>query len=121
MEYRVVITPEAQAAIDGDLAYIRISASSAIAKRWYLGLIEAIASLSHMPRRHAVIPEQWLFDDELRQLLYGRSRYKRRVIFLIDGATVYVVRYQHGSLPALGAPDDLASGTEPRQSTADSP
>ena len=68
MEYRVVITPEAQAAIDRDIAYIRQQASPEIANRWYDGLIEAIASLSDMPTRCGVIPEQWLFDDEFRQL-----------------------------------------------------
>ncbi len=50
MEYRVVITPEAQAAIDRDIAYIRLQASPEIADRWYHGLIEAIASLSDMPK-----------------------------------------------------------------------
>jgi hypothetical protein len=116
-----VITPEAQAAIDGDLAYIRISASSAIAKRWYLGLIEAIASLSHMPRRHAVSPHQRPFDAELRPRHHARPRYQRRVTVHLARATVNVVRYHPGSSPALGAPDDRASGTEPRQSAADSP
>ncbi len=76
MEYRVVITPEAQAAIDRDIVYIRQQASPEIADRWYHGLIEAIASLSEMPTRCGVIPEQWLFDDEFRQLLYGRRQHK---------------------------------------------
>ncbi len=53
MEYRVVITPEAQAAIDRDIAYIRLQASPEIADRWYHGLIEAIASLSACPRAAA--------------------------------------------------------------------
>ena len=69
MDYRVAITPEAQAAIDRDIAYIRLGASSEVVERWYAGLIEAILSLSHMPKRCAVIPEQWMFDDEFRQLL----------------------------------------------------
>ena len=107
MEYRVVMTPEAQAAIDRDIAYIRQQASPKIADRWYHGLIEAIASLSDMPTRCGVIPEQWLFDDEFRQLLYGRRQHKRRVIFFIDDDTVYVVRYQHGRLPPLSGPEEL--------------
>lgn len=101
MGYRVVITPEAQAAIDRETAYIHSHASPETANRWYLGLIDAIASLSHMPARCGSIPEQSHFDTEFRQLLYGRKRHKRRIIFFIDGETVYVVRYQHGSLPPL--------------------
>ena len=107
MEYRVVITTEAQAAIDRDIAYIRLQASPEIADRWYHGLIEAIASLSDTPTRCGVIPEQWLFDDEFRQLLYGRRMHKRRIIFFLDGDTVYVVRYQHGSLLPLSGPEEL--------------
>ncbi|MEE8467368.1 MAG: hypothetical protein V3T22_02875 [Planctomycetota bacterium] len=45
-----------------------------------------------MPTRYGEIPEQWLFEDEFRQLLYGRRHNKRRIIFFIDGDTVYVVR-----------------------------
>ena len=107
MEYRVVITPEAQAAIDRDIASIRLQASPEVADRWYHGLVEAIASLSDMPTRCVVIPEQWLFDDEFRQLLYGRRQHKRRIVFFIDDATVYVVCYQHGSLPPLSGPEEL--------------
>ena len=107
MQYRVVMTGEAQAAIDRDIAHIRLQASPERVDRWYRGLIKAIASLSHMPTRCGVIPEQCLFDDEFRQLLYGRMQHRRRIIFLIQGDTVYVVRYQHGSLPPLSAPEGL--------------
>ena len=113
MEYRVVVTPEAQAAIDLDIAWIRLFASSEVTDRWYLGLIEAIASLSHMPTRCGAIPEQWLFDNEFRQLLYGSRQYKRRVIFLIDGDTVYIVRYQHGSLAPSSRSDELGASLQP--------
>lgn len=50
MEYRVVMTPEAQAEIDRDIATIRLQASPEIADPWYLELIEAIASLSEISR-----------------------------------------------------------------------
>ena len=101
MAFRVVVTPEAQAAIDRDVAYVRDHASARVAERWYRGLIAAIASLSDMPTRCGVIPEQPLFEVELRQLLYGGRQHKRRIIFWIDDDCVCVVSIQHGSLPPL--------------------
>lgn len=109
MEYRVVLTPEAQAAIDCDIAYVRRHASRRVADTWYGGLIEAIASLSVIPLRCSVIPEHGLFDEEIRQLLYGRRRHLRRIIFFIDGDSVYVVRHQHSRMPPLSDSGDLGS------------
>ena len=115
MDYRVVVTPEAQAAIDRDIAHIRLHASDEVTERWYAGLIEAIASLSHMPTRCSAIPEQWMFDGEFRQLLYGRRHHKRRIIFLTEGDTVYVVHYRHGSLPPLRGPEELGPPLLPEE------
>ena len=72
MHYRVVITPEAQASIDRDIEFIRLHASPDTAERWFAGLIEAIRSLSTMPKRCGLIPENWLFDEELRHPRCGR-------------------------------------------------
>ena len=107
MEYRVVVTPEAQAAIDRDIAHVRREASREVADAWYCGLIEAIASLSVIPMRCAVIPEHGLFEEEIRQLLYGRRPHLRRIMFFIDGDAVYVVRYQHSRMPLLNDAGDL--------------
>jgi len=109
MGYRVVITPEAQAAIDRDLARIRLQISAAVAERWHAGLTEAILSLSHMPTRCCVIPEGRLFEAQLRELLYGGRGHERRIVFFVEGDTVHVVHYRHGSLPPLSGPEDLGS------------
>ncbi|MFT7668753.1 MAG: plasmid stabilization system protein ParE [Planctomycetota bacterium] len=103
MAFRVVITPEAQTAIDRDLERIHFRSSFGVAQAWYLGLIKAIASLSEMPERCSVIPEQRFFSVELRQLLYGRKPHMRRIIFSVVGEKVFIVRYQHGSLRSLGS------------------
>ena len=97
MSYRVVVTPEAQAAIDDDLGFIRLSASDEVAERWFTGLIAVIASLSTMPTRCALIPESPWCGEEIRQILYGRKQHRRRIIFVIRGDTVHVVHYRHCS------------------------
>ena len=105
MDYRVVVTPEAREAIDRDLAFIRRQASMEQADRWYTGLMDTIGSLSSMPTRCRVIPESLYFETELRQILYGKRHHARRIIFSIEGGTVYVVHYRHGSMPRLKGPE----------------
>jgi len=101
MGYRVVITPEAQRGIERDLGFMARRASRAVVQRWYAGLVAAIGSLAEMPERCGLIREGPMFDEELRQLFYGRARYRRRVIFVIKGDTVHGVHYRHGSLPPM--------------------
>ena len=113
MNYRINLTPEAQAAIDRDIAYVRARALPEVAERWYQSLMEAIESLSSMPTRCAVIPEQWLFDVEHRHLLYGRRHHERRIIFFVDEDTVHIVHYRHGNLPPLSGQQELEQGLLP--------
>lgn len=97
----MVITPEAQRGIERDLAFIARRASEGVVERWHAGLVAAIGSLAEMPERCGLIPEGAMFDEELRQLLYGPARHRRRVIFVIKGDTVHVVHYRHGSRPPM--------------------
>ncbi len=114
MDYRVVITPEAQAAIDRDLAFIRLHASPDVVDRWFTGLMGAIASLSSMPTRCRLIPEsRGFFKPDFRQILYGRRHQVRRIIFLIEGDAVHVVHYRHGMRPQLSGPEDFGSAISP--------
>ena len=65
--------------------------------RWFQGLREAVASLSHSPQRCPLAPENAVFPFEVRQLLYGRKPHVYRVLFTIEGAaTVSVVHIRHG-------------------------
>jgi plasmid stabilization system protein ParE len=74
MNYRIEISSIAEA--EADSAFLRLSqiSSSVKASQWYAGLLEAIASLSQMPKRCPLARENEHFSQELRQLLYGRGR-----------------------------------------------
>ncbi len=66
---------------------------------WFNGLEEAILSLDEHPARGASTPE----DRNLRHLLYGRRRYRYRIIYAIDerNRIVTVLPIHHGARDAF--------------------
>lgn len=106
MNYRIEISSIAEA--EADSAFLRLSpiSSSIKASQWYSGLLEAIASLSQMPKRCPLARENEHFSQELRQLLYGRGRNSYRVIFTIlegqDISTVRILHIRHAYQQTIG-------------------
>lgn len=74
MKYRIEISSVAEA--EADSAFLRLSqiVSPTRANQWYAGLLQAIESLSQMPKRCPLARENEYFSQEIRQLLYGRGR-----------------------------------------------
>lgn len=96
MKYRIEISSIAEA--EADKAFLRLSQISSPTKatQWYSGLLEAIASLSQMPKRCPLARENEHFSQELRQLLYGRGSNSYRVIFtILEGQDISIVRILH--------------------------
>ncbi len=106
MNYRIEISsiPEAEA----DSAFLRLSqiSSSVKVSQWYVCLLEAIASLSQMPKRCPLARENEHFSQELLQLLYGRGRNSYRVVFTIlegqDISTVRILHIRHAYQQTIG-------------------
>jgi plasmid stabilization system protein ParE len=73
------------------------------AREWFNGLEDAVFSLDQHPARGAPIPEH----SGLRQVLYGRKRYRYRIIYAIDESKriVTVIHIRHGSRAAFNADD----------------
>jgi plasmid stabilization system protein ParE len=61
----------------------------------------AIASLAEFPKRCPLAPENSAFPFEVRQLLYGKKPHTYRILFTIEGQTVYVLHIRHGRRAAL--------------------
>ncbi len=53
------------------------------ASKLYAGLLEAIESVSQMPKRCPLARENEYFSQEIRQLIYGRGRNSYRILFTI--------------------------------------
>lgn len=105
MEYRFRFAPQAVA--DAEEAYGWIAQQSPVrAARWYTKLFEAIETLKTNPSRCSLAPESDAFDEEIRQLLYGKRRGTYRILFTVRGHVVHVFRILHGSRQSL-KPEDV--------------
>jgi plasmid stabilization system protein ParE len=105
MKYRIEISSSAEA--EADNAFLQLSqvTSSARASQWYLGLLQAIESLSQMPKRCPLARENEYFSQEIRQLLYGKGRNSYRILFtVLEGsvATVRILHIRHATQQTLG-------------------
>jgi toxin ParE1/3/4 len=90
--YRVEPTDKALA--DAGEAYFWISEQSeGAALRWYEGLMKAFRSLEKNPLRCPLALESAFFEEEIRHLVYG----KYRVLFTVEGETVFVLRVRHSA------------------------
>lgn len=96
MTYHVIIQPQAEADLDAVYLRMRIHAPQA-AERWFAGIVEAINSLEQFPRRCPLAPENDYFEEEIRQLLYGRRDNVYRILFTIQDDTVHVLHVRHGA------------------------
>lgn len=96
MIYHVIIQPQAEADLNAAYLRRRVHASQAAA-RWFAGIVEAINSLEQFPRRCPLAPENDYFEEEIRQLLYGRRDNVYRILFTIQDDTVHVLHVRHGA------------------------
>ena len=111
MTYRIEISSVAES--EADQAFLQLSqrTSPEYAKQWYGGLLNAIESLSKMPKRCTLARENPYFSQEIRQLLYGRGRNTYRILFTIleanDSSTVRILHVRHASQQTVGKQPDI--------------
>src|SRR5690349_7068897 len=105
MTYDVVIEPPAKENIACAYHFIRAD-SRAAADRWLRGLERSIQSLAGFPARHGLARENDEFDEEIRQLLYGKRQHVYRVLFVIRGSRVHVLHVRHAARPKM-RPDEI--------------
>ena len=97
MSYRIVVTPTADAeAMEAFRWYAERSAT--VADRWYAGLNKAITSLVEKPSLFPVShDDSETLGCEIRVRLYGRRRGVFRILYSIEGDTVWVLRIRHSA------------------------
>jgi plasmid stabilization system protein ParE len=105
MTFQVEITSIAEAQIEQAYLWYR-EHNTQFADRWFRGLMDEIATLQEQPRRCALAVEHEIFPEEVRQLLYGKSKNTYRVLFTIRDTTVYVLYVRHSAQAPL-TPNDL--------------
>lgn len=105
MAFQVEITPIAEAQIEQAYRWYR-ELNPEFADRWFRGLMNAIATLQEKPQRCALAVEHEIFPEQVRQLLYGKSKNIYRVLFMIREQTVYILYVRHSAQAPMTV-DDL--------------
>lgn len=105
MAFQVEITPIAEAQIEQAYRWYR-ELNPEFADRWFRGLMNAIATLQEKPQRCALAVEHEIFPEQVRQLLYGKSKTIYRVLFMVREQTVYILYMRHSAQAPMTV-DDL--------------
>jgi plasmid stabilization system protein ParE len=104
MKYRIEISSVAET--EADSAFLKLAQVTSYIKasQWYSGLLQAIESLSQMPKRCPLARENKYFSQEIRQLFYGRGRNSYRVLFtILEGQDVVrILHIRHASQQTIG-------------------
>ncbi len=61
-----------------------------------MALRKAVEGLAILPTRYPLAPENAGFSFEVRQLLYGGKPHVYRILFTVEGETVFVLHLRHG-------------------------
>jgi len=108
MTFQVEVTPICETQIEKSYRWYR-ERNPEFADKWFRGLMNAIATLQENPLRCSLAVEHEIFSEEVRQLLYGKSKSIYRVLFSVRDKTVYILYVRHSAQSPLTA-DDLEGG-----------
>lgn len=75
----------------------------ALADSWLDGLLKAVDTLKQFPNRCQIAPEHDEFQEEARQLLYGKRNNIYRILLMVQNKTVYVLHVRHHAQARLTA------------------
>jgi plasmid stabilization system protein ParE len=100
MTFQVEITPIAEAQIEQAYRWYR-ERNPKFADCWFRGLMNTIATLQEKPQRCTLAAEHEIFPEEVRQLLYGKTKNVYRVLFTIRDTTVYALYVRHSAQAPL--------------------
>ena len=96
MDFRVELSDQAQRDIAAIYDWLRSEQAGDAGERWFVALRAAIASLTSLPSRCPLAPENRDSPVEVRHLLYGERPHVYRILFAIEGEAVQVLHIRHG-------------------------
>ncbi|PZU96482.1 MAG: type II toxin-antitoxin system RelE/ParE family toxin [Pseudanabaena sp.] len=100
MEFQVKLTRSSEQQIESIYLWIK-ERNPEYADQWFRGLMNLIATLQDKPRRCLLIKENHSTSEEIRQILYGKSRNKYRVVFAIREDTVHILYIRHSAQSSI--------------------
>src|SRR5450432_1181344 len=96
MAFRIETSEEFEREAKSILEWLISEGAGDTGRRWFLALRKAVEGLAIFPTRYPLAPENASFPFEVRQQLYGRKPHVYRILFTIEGETVYVLHLRHG-------------------------
>ena len=101
MQYRVMLTDKAEADVESVLKWFCDQRATDAGGRWFAQLMTRLDTLEQHPEGCSLAAESKDLDEEIRELLVGRRRYKYRLLFRITDKTVQILRVWHSSRDAI--------------------
>lgn len=86
MDFRVDLSEQAQRDIAAIYDWLQSQQAGDAGERWFLALRAAVASLTNLPSRCPLAPENRDSPVDVRHLLYGRRPHVYGILFAIAGA-----------------------------------
>ena len=90
------LAAKAEADVDEVLRWFHDQQATAAAGRWFARLITKINMLETHPDRCSIAAESEDLGVEIRELPFGRRSGVYRILFLIEGRIVHILRIWHG-------------------------
>jgi toxin ParE1/3/4 len=103
MDFRVELSEQAQRDIAAIYDWLQLQQAGDAGERWFLALRAAVASLTKLPSRCPLAPENRDSPADVRHLLYGRRPHVYRILFAIEGDVVQVLHIRHGRRRPVGS------------------
>ncbi|SKB12935.1 conserved hypothetical protein [Planktothrix sp. PCC 11201] len=100
MEFQVKLTQNAKLEIESAYLWLK-NLNHNYADQWFRDLMNTIATLQYKPKRFALARENDDFPEEIRQIIYGKSRNKYRIIFTIRENIVYIIYLRHSAQSSI--------------------
>ena len=96
-EYEIVFAPTAYEDLKQILQWLEQEAPAKVFE-WYAAIKAEIQTLSQMPERCPIAPENGLWgEEELRQLLFQNYPSKYRIFFHVSVNSVHILSIRHGA------------------------
>ena len=104
MTFNVILQPRAEADVERVTSWLARKKGHLAAAQWRAGVLNfVVEKLEYDPRRYPEADEALEFGIDLRMMLYRRWRHVYRVLFVVEGNDVNVLRICHASQDRLQA------------------